>query len=164
MHDSSACEVCRGLPIGGSLSEDEFSALLASCRNELATKQVKFESRIQGTSRWSYDMAKGRLAIDDLCFGMTPIGTHSPAHNSWLWAWANEEFPEVARAASRRIQSLHAVTGFRVFIDPGIQASSTDAQDFTAFAVHILDATAFFRCPSDGPVLYLAVHEDSGSD
>jgi len=61
--------------------------------------------------------------------------------------------------ASSRIRSLHTVTGFRVFIDPGTQASPSAAQDLTALAVHILDAIGFFRCPSEGTVLYLAVHE-----
>jgi hypothetical protein len=158
MHDSSICELCRGLPIRSSLSDDEFFAFLASCRNELAVKQVTFERRIQGASRWSYDMVEGTLVIDDLLFGMTPIGTHSQPPNSWLWAWGNEDFPATARTASRRIQSLHTFTGFRVFIDPATQASS-DAQDFTALAVHILHAMGCFRCPSDEPVLYLAVHE-----
>ena len=159
MHDCSTCKVCRGLPIRDSLSDNEFLAFLVSCRNELAAKQVIFERRIQGASRWYYNMAEGTLAIDDFLFGMTPIGTHNPAHNSWLWAWANEDFPAGARTASRRIQSLHAVTGFRVFIDSGTQVSSPDAQDFTALAVHILEAIGFFRCPSDGTVLYLAVHD-----
>lgn len=57
-----------------------------------------------------------------------------------------------------RIQSLHTVTGFRVFLDPATQASSV-AQDLTALAVHVLDAMGFFCCPSHGPVLYVAVHE-----
>jgi hypothetical protein len=110
-------------------------------------------------------MADGTLTIGGSVFGMTPIGTYSAAHDSWLWAWANEEFPAIARTASARIQSLHTVTGFRVFIDPGIKASSADVQDFTALAVHILGAIGFFRCPSDGPVLYLAVRETShGTD
>ena len=165
MHDSSTCEVCRGLPIRGSLSDDEFLAFVVSCRNELAAKQVTFQRRIQGASRWSYEMADGTLTIGGSVFGMTPIGTYSSAHDSWLWAWANEEFPAVARTASARIQALHTVTGFRVFIDPGIKASSADAQDFTALAVHILGAIGFFQCPSDGPVLYLAVRETShGTD
>jgi hypothetical protein len=54
---------------------------------------------------------------------------------------------------------LHAVTGFQVFLDPGIEASAADAEDFAALAVHALDAIAFFRCPSEEPTLYLAVHE-----
>ena len=161
MHDSSRCGVCRGLPIRGSLSDAEFHAFLAACRNELSAKQGIFERRVQASSRWSYDMANLTLAIGDVLFGMTPIGTHSPAQNSWLWAWGNEEFPEVARLASRRIQALHTVTGFQVFLDAGTAASPTDAQDFTALAVHILGAIGFFRCPSAGPVLHLAVHDGS---
>jgi hypothetical protein len=159
MHDSSTCELCRGLPARGSLSDDEFSVFLASCRDELAAKQGTFQSRIQGASRWFYDMANGTLTIGESRFGMTPIGSYSSHNNSWLWAWANDEFPPAAREASARIQVLHTATGFRVFVDAGINASSADAQDFAALAVHALGAIGFFRCPSNGPLLYLAVHE-----
>jgi hypothetical protein len=159
MHNSLTCELCRGLPVQGSLSDDGFSVFLASCRNELTAKQETFQSRIQGAARWFYDMENGTLTIGKSQFGMTPIGTYSPPNNSWLWAWANQDFPTLAREASSRIQVLHTVTGFRVFVDPGIQASSADAQDFAALAVHALGAIGTFRCPSDGPVLYLAVHE-----
>jgi hypothetical protein len=111
-------------------------------------------------------MTDRSLVIGDTGFGMTPIGTYSPEYESWMWAWANEDFPEVARAASREIQGLHVITGFNVFIDPGIGASSADAQDFAMMAVHQLGAIAFFRCPSEGaaPVLYLAVHEPGRED
>jgi hypothetical protein len=46
-----------------------------------------------------------------------------------------------------------------VFLDAGIKASTAEADDFVALAVHALDAAAFFRCPSLGPILYLAVHD-----
>ena len=90
---------------------------------------------------------------------MTPIGTFSPEHQTWVWAWANEDFPLRARDDSRRIQKLHDVTGFRVFVSPGIGASAEDANDFIALAVHSSMRSACSWCPSPGPVLYLAVHE-----
>jgi hypothetical protein len=143
------------------MSDEAFFAFLVACRDELTAKQVSFQRRIADAPRWHYEMADGSLVIGDTCFRMTPIGTFSPEYQSWLWAWANEDFPEVARAASRRIQALHALTGFRVFLDRGIGASAADAQDFAAMAVHQLGAIGFFRCPPDGsgPALYLAVHE-----
>jgi hypothetical protein len=159
MHDSSTCPICRGLPVGGSMSDDEFFAFLAACREELAAKQARFQQRIAGAARWSYEMADCSLTIGYERFPMTPVGTHSPEYQTWLWAWANEDFPLVAREASRQLKSLHTLTGFRVFIDPGIEASSADAQDFAALAVHQLGAIGFFRSPSDGPTLYFAVHE-----
>jgi hypothetical protein len=104
-------------------------------------------------------MSDGSLTIGEVRYEMIPIGSFSPEYQSWLWAWANEDFPEVARTASRQIQALHGVTGFRVFIDPGIGASATDAQDFAALAAHQLEGIGIFRCPSEGPVLFLAVLE-----
>lgn len=157
MHDSSTCPICRGFPVGGSMSDDEFVAFVAACRDELAAKQTAFEQQVARSDRWHYDMADGSLTIGSTRFAMTPIGTFSPEYQSWLWAWANEDFPDTARAASRRIQGLHAVTGFRVFLEPGIGASFADAQDLAMLAVHQLEAIGLFRCPSDGPVLYLAV-------
>jgi hypothetical protein len=137
-----------------------FFAFLAACRDELAAKQSRFQERIAGAARWSYEMADGSLTIDAQRFGMTLIGSHSPEHQTWLWAWANEDFPPAAREASRQLQGLHAATGFRVFLDPGAPASAADAQDFTALAVHHLGAIGFFRSPqAGGPTLYLAVHE-----
>lgn len=141
------------------MSDEEFFVFLAACRDELADKQARFQRRIAGAARWTYEMTDCSLAIGTERFPMTPVGTHSPEYQTWLWAWANEDFPQAAREASRQLQSLHTVTGFRVFIDPGIRASSADAQDFAALAVHQLGAIGFFRSPSDGPTLYLAVHE-----
>src|SRR5262245_45675577 len=159
MHDSSTCPICRGLPVGGSMSDEEFFTFLTACRDELADKQAGFQQRIAGATRWSYELADCSLSIGDERFPMVPVGTHSPEYQTWLWAWANEDFPPVAREASRQLQSLHAVTGFRVFLDPGIEASSADAQDFAALAVHRLGAIGVFRLSSDGPTLYLAVQE-----
>lgn len=135
MHDSSECPVCRGLPIDGSMSDDDFQAFLDG----------------------SMSVADWSMKIDDERFPIIPVGTHSPEQQTWLWVWVNESFPERAREASRQLQALSTLTGFRVFTDPGSPASSLDAQDFTAMAVHQVDAIGFFRAPSDGPTLYLAV-------
>jgi hypothetical protein len=162
MHDSSKCPICRGEPGGGSMSDEKFFAFLVHCRDELAGKQSRFQQRIRGAAVWAYEMADCSLTIGDEQFSMTPVGTHSQEHQTWLWAWANESFPPVAREASRRLQSLYATTGFRVFLDPGVAASSTDADDFTAMAVHQLGAIGLFRSASNDATLYLAVHERRG--
>jgi hypothetical protein len=160
MHDSSTCPLCRRQPHPGSMSDDEFFAFVAACRKELSDKQERLLQRIEGADRWSFDLADGTLTVAAQRFGITAVGTHSSEYDTWLWAWANEHFPDSARASSRRLQTLHDLTGFRVFLGEGISASSADALDFTALAVHLLDAIGFFRCSSEGGLtLYLAVHE-----
>jgi len=118
-----------------------------------------FLGRIRGATRGAYGTADGSLTIGDTRFGMTVVGSYSREYGTWPWAWANENLPEAARAASRRIRGLGDTTGLRVFTDQGIEATEADAQDFTALAVHQLGAIGFFRCSEGGRVLYLAAHE-----
>jgi hypothetical protein len=159
MHDPSTCPLCRTLPTGTTLTDGAFDIFLGACRDELATKQERFQQRIGGAARWFYEMADGSLTIGDTRFAMTPIGTYSAAHQSWLWAWANEAFPPVAKESAAAVRDLYAVTGFRVFIEPGINASPADAMSFVALAVHQLGAIGMFRSPSQDTVLYLAAFE-----
>ena len=161
MHDSSTCPTCRGLPIGDSMSDERFFSFVAECRDELALKQPRFQQRIAGATRWSYDLADCSLTIGSEQFRMSPIGTYSATYQSWLWAWANEEFPAAAHAAALPLQALHEVTGFQMFLDPGMPARVSDVEDLVALAIHRLDAAALFRVQpvSDCPTLYLAVHE-----
>jgi sarcosine oxidase delta subunit len=159
MHNSANCSICRGFPVGNSLSDKEFFGFVDACRNELEAKQENFRHRIEGCDRWFYDLADNSLTLGTLRFRISAVGTFSPKYETWLWAWANPDYPETAREASRRIQSLFSITGFRVFTTEAIEASSADAQDFSAMAIHQLDSIGLFKCPSDGPTLYLAVHE-----
>lgn len=140
------------------LSDDEFADFLSACHKVLLMKQNSFMLHIAGAEQWHYDMPSGRLHIGSQTFGMTPIGTYSSPYESWLWAWANDDFPADVRALASGIQALHGTTGFGVFLQPGISASLDDVDDFVALAVHALGADAFFRCTSNEPTLYLAVH------
>lgn len=161
MHDSSNCPVCQGTATSGSMSDQQFFEFLETCRDELETKQAKFTSMLPVDAQWHYDLDTARLRIGNHEFPITAIGTHNDQHQTWLWAWANESFSAAARDASGATKSLYDVTGFKVFAEVGIDASSGDAQDLTACAIHALDAIGFYRCPSDA-TLYLAVHEPLG--
>jgi hypothetical protein len=145
------------------MSDEQFSAFVAGCHDELAHLQPKFQHRIHGSGRWDYNLADCTLRIGDHLFPITPIGTHSAERQSWLWAWANEDFPLRARETSKCLQSLQTLTGFRVFTSPGIGASDSDAQTFSALSVHCLGAIGVFRVPGS-PTLFLAVHEPSDSN
>jgi hypothetical protein len=157
MHDVSNCPVCSKALKSGSMSDEQFSAFIAVCRDELTRLQSQFQERIRGSGQWFYNLSDCTLRIGDISFPITPIGTHSPERQSWLWAWANEEFPLRAREASKSIRALQTLTGFRAFTSPSIGASDSEAQDLAALAVHCLGAIGIFRVPGT-PTLFLAVH------
>jgi hypothetical protein len=159
MHDTTACPMCRGRGPDGSMSDAEFNAFVGACQQELEQKQIAFQARISGAGRWAYEMADGTLTIGDTFYPMVPIGTFSRTYQSWLWAWANEDFPARTRETSCQLQALHQITGFRIFLKLGFPAAANDVNEFLALAVHQLGGIGFFRCESDGPTLYLAVQE-----
>ena len=48
MHDSSQRSVCSASPTPAWMSDEEFSAFMAACREEVACLQPNFRQRIQG--------------------------------------------------------------------------------------------------------------------
>ena len=157
MHDSSSCPICQGQPTAGAMTDDEFATFLDACRTELAATQPDFAQSIPVDAKWHYDLAVDSLRIGSRKYQITAIGTHNQRLQTWLWAWANDAFPDSARSGSSTIKSLFDITGFNVFADEGINATSHDAQDLSACAIHMLGASALYRCPGD-PTLYLAVY------
>jgi len=141
------------------MSDQEFTAFADACRSELSALQNAFLRQLKRGADWFYDLNDCTLRIGDQIFSMTPIGTYSSEYRTWLWAWANEEFPSQAREASMRIQQLHSLTGFAVFLNQGTKATPIEAQDLVAMAVRCLGAIGFFRTSGEAPMLYLAVHQ-----
>ncbi len=140
------------------MSDEQFYSFVATCRDELALLQPQFQQRVCGSGKWFYDRSDCTLRVGEEGFSITPVGTHSSEYQSWLWAWANEDFPTPAREASKVLQTLEILTGFRVFTNPGIRASESDALDLSALAVHSLGALGIFRVPG-ATTLFLAVLE-----
>ena len=85
MHNSANCSICRGFPVGNSLSDKEFFGFVDACRNELEAKQENFRQRIAGCDRWFYDLADNSLTLGTFRFRITAVGTFSPKYETWLW-------------------------------------------------------------------------------
>lgn len=163
MHESENCPICRGQPINGSMTDAQFSSFVAACSAEFAEKQSQFWPRISGAGKWHYELADGSITFGVQRYPMIPIGTFSSQYQSWLWAWANEDFPVVARETSRRLQGLYDLTRFQVFRDPGFSVTPEEVDDLVAMAIHQLEAIGSFRCLSEGPTLYLAILDREGN-
>ena len=140
------------------MTDAEFAAFLDGCRTELTTKQSNFAQSLANDAEWHYDLDVNLLRVGGTDYRITAIGTHNQDLQTWLWAWANDTFPDAARSASSTTKSLFDITGFNVFTDDGINATSHDAQDLSACAMHVLGAVGLYRCPGEA-TLYLAVHQ-----
>ncbi|WP_310632670.1 DUF6882 domain-containing protein [Paraburkholderia sp.] len=159
MHSVDNCPLCSASGKTDAMTDDEFAALQEHCESELVQKQASFIKQIGNSGSWHYDLDTSTLTVGTHRFRITAIGTHSASMDTWLWAWANDSFPDRARAAASEVQRLFQITGFRVFETPGIDASRADANVLTAMAVHVLAADGIFKALDDDRTLFLAVHE-----
>ena len=161
--DDHVCPTCKRADDSEAISHDDFMRIVEVAESELRTKQDFFQRRTAEIGTYFYDLDDCTLKLDDLVFRIVPIGTFSNPYQSWLWAWANDEFPTVARDASARIKQLYDLTRWEVFASEGIPTSISDAQTLCALAIHILGAHGLYKLPGETleePILYLAVMDE----
>lgn len=156
-HDSSNCPVCHTGHRQG-MSDPEFHVFLTRCRDELQAKQEKLIQRQHGVP-YQFDLETEVFTLGSRHKSCVAIGSYCPSRSTWLWAWANDSFPDRVRTSSARFKHLHEITGFRVFVDEGIKASRQDVEDFTAMAVHLAGGSGFWRSAGDDFDLYLCLIE-----
>jgi hypothetical protein len=142
------------------MTDHEFAQLLSLCDREFVEKQEKFQMWIATSGMWFYDLEECTLTLGDTKFEVTPIGTYGATSGTWLWAWANSEFPPKAIERAEKLKCLYELTGWEVFENPGTHATVDELQIFNLLAIHILDSVGLFQDGEGGePALYLAVHE-----
>ena len=165
MHDASNCPVCSTSPTSGSMSDKQFSAFIAACRDELARLQPQFQQRIRSGGQWV--LRSFRLHVAHWGF------SSSPSHPSARTALSASRGCGRGRMTSSRIAHARHQSAFRC---------STRSQDFESFyqprhrahqpaTRRILPhwqstasmRLAFFRVPGV-PTLFLAVHEPENSN
>lgn len=156
MHNSTDCPICSGMSTNGGMTDIEFGNFLTQCRREYDVKQQRLGA-VVGNDSTAYDLFKNNLRIGARNFSTTAIGSFSPEYKTWLWGWANRNFPEVAKVKSSNIKKLFGITGFNIFMDEGARATAVDAISFSAMAVHILEADGCM-CFEEGSMLFLAVY------
>jgi hypothetical protein len=80
------------------------------------------------------------------------IGSHNPATESWLWAWANTSIlPEMSRDA-RAVRDWAVRHEQSALIAPELTADADTAATLTALAVRITGATGLYRGAGGGVV------------
>ena len=138
------------------MCDAEWDEFLKLCGRELAEKQQRIAPLYDGGS-FHYDLSAERLELGTSAFHVSVIGTYCISQATWLWGWANDSFPEHTREIAAGIKGLYERTGFRVFLDPGVRATRTDAQNLVAMAIHHTGGLGFFRSVEDDRLLYLCL-------
>jgi len=151
------------------VSEHTFERLLETAMAALMSKQEELQRlyTLGDMERWWLDQesatlkffdAHDRLAVEAQILN---IGSFSPKHSSWKWAWSNPTVPQALREQALPLKELQAITGYELFGNDEAVALEDEsmAWELTAIAVQHLGALGCYRAPSppDGPTVFLAI-------
>lgn len=126
---------------------------------QLAEKYGRFgtEFRLDDWPQYSYDLKAGALTflkdgVPRMVAEVQVVGTTSEKVDSWLWAWANSQWPDNCVIDVLRVHEFgekHGIAELTEGCRPGKGELEKLAWSLTAAAVRIVDAMSAYRMQRD---------------
>ncbi|MBS2027085.1 MAG: hypothetical protein JST54_04195 [Deltaproteobacteria bacterium] len=138
--------------------DDAFDALLAKAMAAYVAKQARLTD---AEGAWHYDLVTGAFRLGADAYGFTPIATYVPERSSWLWGWANDAFPPLARERSARLKRLAQKTHYQIFNTAGFAVRREEIDELCALALHELEGLFVFKAKDQSPWMFLVIEEQS---
>ncbi len=165
----------NGLDDGGCLSPEEFKQFRHESVHALSDLNDRCDERFRITSwpRWDYDLNAGKLVFSEegtpkVIASVQVVGTTSTASNTWLWGWANENFPGSVTARICEVRAFGEREGLPQLTKPALPDDEYLGWEMTAIAARVIGAKGGYRCPYDSGFTYLVYTDlnfaDSGAD
>jgi hypothetical protein len=86
----------------------------------------------------------GRVCLIGQCW---PAGSLSHLSGTWLWAWANLQYPPSMRGLSKRARRLGRAKHFTELSERKWVATEDDAWRVTSILAFLVKAEGDYRCP-----------------
>ena len=144
------------------MNNKEFEEFKQRCIKYLIEKQKVFNEEIKNYTKFYYDLKLMQLELKSFWqkrkYRITVIGTYSTVYSSWLWGWANKDFPDNCTNDSLQLKKLYLKTQYNIFDDEGIKCSSIEADELSAISINFLNAKGLYKVKDQEPWLFLAVY------
>ncbi|MFN8622460.1 MAG: hypothetical protein U0869_17130 [Chloroflexota bacterium] len=116
-------------------------------------------AELVGDRDWQYERDRGTIRFgSDLELRVQNLGSVSHNDGSWLWAWANPTSPQQTSARSQELRRLGEERGIAFLVEPQVVADAyAGGHGMGLIASGLLDADAYYRCPSPGGEVVLLV-------
>ena len=117
--------------------------------------------KFSSAKRWHYDRETRTIRFFDAAVGpalvadVTIVGSFSTRSNTWMWAWANENYPDSERAKVAPLRVFGEVRGIEKFQNAKWAADEVDGWEVTQIASELLDAAAIYRAPIDHLLVFM---------
>lgn len=146
------------------MTDEEFQIFLDNCFEELEEKQQELIDKFDLGSfqKFEFDFDKGEIYFlndgkTEVQANIIPIGSFNSESKTWMWAWANEGFPENLRTKSAQLKQLKEITGFDIF---GNEMSDIDEDmtwEIAGMSLNLLTSQGVYRGPVNNTQYFYAL-------
>lgn len=148
------------------MTDDEFQIYIDTCFDELERKQQYLIDNydLGNFDRFEYDFEKEEIyflnnGIIEVQANIIPIGSFNSDSKTWMWAWANEAFPEKLREKSANLKQLELITGFEIFGNEMADIDEDMTWEIAGMALNHLDFQGVYRGPANNTEYYYAMEK-----
>ena len=148
------------------MNDEKFQEFLDQCFDDLEKKQ---QSLIENYGMGSYDNFNYDFEKEEIYFlregqikvkaKIIPIGSFNAISKTWMWAWANDAFPEALRKKSSQLKELEEITGFEMFGNEMAEIEEDMAWEITGMAVNLFKFQGAYRGPANDTIYFYAMND-----
>lgn len=146
------------------MNDDQFQNYIDTCFEELEKKQ---QYLIDNFGFGSFDKYEHDFDKEELYFingdkvvvvaKIVPIGSFNSDNNTWMWAWANEAFPENLQLKSAQLKQLEEITSFEMFGNEMAEIDEDMTWEIAGMALNLLNFKGVYRGPANNTQYFYAM-------
>ena len=148
------------------MNDDEFQGYLDNCYKALEKKQQALMDNYEfgALDQFNHDFDKEEIYFLrdntlEVKAKIIPIGSCSAEFETWEWAWADDVFPDVLRAKSKKLKELEYMTGFEMFGSETIQIDEDMVWEITAMALELWGSEGAYKAPINDVLYFYALSD-----
>ncbi|MGX5174336.1 DUF6882 domain-containing protein [Aliikangiella sp. IMCC44653] len=148
------------------MDDEEFQKYLDSCFDELEKKQQMLidDYGFGSFDRFEYDFDKEEIyflnnAVIEVTAKIIPIGSYNSDSKTWMWAWANEAFPDSLREKSAQLKQLEELTGYEMFGNEMAEIDEDMTWEIAGMSLYLLEYQGVYRGPANNTQYFYALDQ-----
>lgn len=142
----------------------QFQQYIDNCFADLESKQDYLEEQFgfSAFEDYQYDFDKEEMyfinggKIKETAT-IVPIGSFNSKTGTWVWAWANDAFPEALRKKSKQFKELEKITGSNLFSHISAEIDETMSWEIAGMALNLLNGDGVYCNSTDNTQYFYVV-------
>jgi hypothetical protein len=116
--------------------------------------------KISSWPRWNYDLDEGTLTFSrnekpGIIASIQVVGSTSKSGKTWLWAWANSNFPSNVKDPVAAVRAFGDAEAIPILTEGSSPDDEHIGWEMTAVAAKILGSKGAYRCPHESGIVYV---------